>query len=84
MNKLMRIWSCLTVIAVWLSVQAGLPVKANVIPKVQTSINQSQKKFLLFNANETGNQLETKIAAHYSHRSHGSHRSHYSHYSSRY
>lgn len=84
MNKLMRICSCLTFVAVWLSVQVGLPVKANIVPKIKSTVNQSEKSFLLFNANETGVQSENKMAGHYSHRSHSSHRSHYSHYSSRY
>ena len=80
MKKLSRILSCLTVLALWVTTQVGLPVKASVIPTKQVSSVQANQSFCLYNGNAV-NQNSTRLA---DHESHSSHVSHSSHYSSRY
>ncbi len=92
-NKLKRIYSCLTVLVICLASNVGLPVKAvvpinhvNLIAN-KTIADEKDSSMVLYSGVEIMSEDTTKVAGHYSHRSHyshSSHVSHQSHYSSRY
>lgn len=93
MNKLKRICSCLSVLAICIASAIGLPANANVntdfakITVNKTAIKEANESLVLYAGCEISNVEDNKVAGHYSHRSHYSHTSHVSHqshYSARY
>lgn len=88
-----RIFSCLSVLTLYVIMNIGIPVKAAALPFAKLMPNKEvnntieQNNFVLYNgANLENNKSDknTKLADHYSHYSHYSHSSHQSHYSSRF
>lgn len=83
MNKIKRILSYLSVIAVCIASNIGLPVKASPVNNTKASINKTDDMLYLYDGkilktDSASSNDNIKIADHYSHESHRSHYS--SHY----